>query len=692
MSSRLALVVLFCLGSPVAAECIELRIIKREPFAGGKEFGDTGAYERIIGVAKFAIDPANKRNAVIVDLDKAPRNKDGKVEFISDVFILAPKDPAKGNGAILYDVNNRGNKLALAFFNDAPGTNDPLTVEHAGNGFLLRCGYALVWCGWIGELLPGNHRLLMQAPIATENGKPITGVVRFETGTDTAAESLPLSRRDGHGSYNPTEKGEKEGVLTWRMRETDARVVIPREQWSLVRIPPEKVAEGVPGTLSQIRLKVSGGFRPGYLYELICECENPIVQGCGFASVRDLVSFLRYDGSDKNPLAAKGKSPIDRTFGFGISQSGRFLRHFLFEGFNADEKDRKVFDGLMPHVAGGGLGFFNHRFAQPTRHNGQQEEHLYPGDMFPFTYGTSAAKGSDEGNGEKVADGILQKYTHPKMKLFRPKVIHTQSAAEYWHRSGSLVHTEPDGSDDSEPPDSVRIVAFGGTQHGPAADPPKPGSGDNLPNPGNFKPLSRALLVALDEWAKSGVLPPQSRVPEIRAETLVEPAEYRKLFPALPGVRVSDVIQQPPIVDRGDEFLTKGRITIEPPRILGHYKVLVPKPDADGNDLGCLLPPEVAVPLATYTGWNLRKKEVGAEGMLLSLQGSYIPFPKTAAERKATGDPRKSIEERYDNFAEYEKQFRAVCEKYVKERYLLQEDADKLIASREKLRGLFPKK
>jgi hypothetical protein len=692
MPLRYALLGFLLAASPLAAECVELTVLKREPFAGGKEFGDAGVYERIVGVAKFVVDPRNKRNEVIVDLDKAPRNKDGRVEFTSDVFILSPKDPAKGNGAILYDVNNRGNKLALSFFNDAPGTNDPSTAEHAGNGFLLRRGYTLVWSGWIGELLPGSHRLLMKAPVATVEGKPITGIVRFETGTDAKVETLPLSRRDGHGSYNPTAKGEKEGVLTWRLREGDPRVVIPREQWSLIRVPPEPMKEGVPGTLSQIRLKVAGGFRPGYLYELICECENPIVQGCGFAAVRDLVSFLRFDGTEKNPLAAKGKSAINRTLGFGISQSGRFLRHFVYEGFNADEKDRKVFDGLMPHVAGGGLGFFNHRFAQPTRHNGQHEEHLYPGDMFPFTYGTSAAEGSDDDKGGKVVDGILQKYTHPKMKSFRPKVIHTQSAAEYWHRSGSLVHTEPDGADDSEPPDSVRIIAFGGTQHGPAADPPKPGGGDNLPNPGNFKPLSRALLVALDEWARSDVPPPPSRIPEIRAETLVDPVQYRKQFPALPGVRVADMIQQPPMVYRGDDFLTKGRITVEPPRILGHYKVLVPKPDADGNDRGCLLPPEVAVPLATYTGWNLRKKEIGAEGMLLSLQGSYIPFPKSAEERKTSGDPRKSIEERYGSFAEYEKQFRAVCAKYVKERYLLPEDAERLIASREKVRGLFPPK
>jgi hypothetical protein len=708
MPLRFALLGVLLAVSPLAAECVELTVLRREPFAGGKEFGDAGAYERIVGVAKFAVDPKNKRNQVIVDLDKAPRNQDGRVEFTADVFILAPKEPAKGNGAILYDVNNRGNKLALSFFNDAPGTNDPSTAEHAGNGFLLRRGYAIVWCGWIGELLPGSHRLLLKAPVATENGKPITGVVRFETGTDGKVETLLLSRRDGHGSYDPTAKGEREGVLSWRMREGDPRVVIPREQWSLIRVPPEPVKEGVPGTLSQIRLKVAGGFRPGYLYELICECENPIVQGCGFAAVRDLVSFLRHDGSEKNPLAAKGKSPIDRTLGFGISQSGRFLRHFVYEGFNADEKDRKVFDGLMPHVAGGGLGFFNHRFAQPTRHNGQHEDHLYPADVFPFTYGESANDPTILEKGELVGgpfrkrgrkadpdelDSILARFTKANEPQFIPRIMHTQSGAEYWHRSGSLVHTDLGSPiEDSAIPESVRIYTFGSSQHGPASDPPKPGNGDNLPNPANFKPLSRALLVALDGWVKSNVAPPPSVYPTIRGKTLVEWRQSQTGFPEIPGVRYPDVIQQPEAADYGRDFYSKRIITVEPPRILGNYPVLVPRSDTDGNDLGCLLPPEVAVPLATYTGWNLRKKEIGAEGMLLSLQGSYIPFPKTAAERQATGDPRRSIEERYGSFAEYEQQFRAVCAKYVKERYLLPEDAEKLIAAREKVRGLFPKK
>src|SRR5205807_70319 len=256
----------------------------------------------------------------------APRNKEGKVEFEADVFLLAPKDLGKGNRALLYDVNNRGNKLALGMFNSAPGGNDPTTLADAGNGFLFRRGYTVVWCGWIGELLPGNNRLLLRAPVATQDGKPIRGVVRYEMVTDAAAETLPLSRREGHGSYSPTARGEADGVLTWRQRETDERVVIPRGQWSLERQPIPQTGKGVPGTLPQIRCRVAGGFRPGCIYELVCEAEGPIVQGLGFAAVRDLVSFLRYEADARNPLRnAAGLPAITRAHGFGVSQSGRFL-------------------------------------------------------------------------------------------------------------------------------------------------------------------------------------------------------------------------------------------------------------------------------------------------------------------------------------------------------------------------------
>jgi hypothetical protein len=680
----LALVVTGLAAPAARGELRELAILHREPFAGGMAFGDTGPYEKIVAVARFAIDPDHPRNRAIVDLALAPRNADGKVEFESDVFILAPKDPAKGNGAIFYDVNNRGNKLALRMFNAATGGNDLADAAAAGNGFLFRRGYTVVWSGWIGELLPGGGRLLLRAPIATEGGKPIKGIVRYEMVADAPAETQPLSRREGHGSYPPTKDGEARGELTWRMRATDLRVKIPNGQWSLERHPVPAVKEGVPGTLGQIRLRVVGGFRPGYIYELVCEAEGPIVQGVGYAAVRDLISFLRYDGSPRNPLrTADGKPAITRAHGFGVSQSGRFLRNYLYLGFNADEANRKVFDGLMPHVAGGGLGFFNHRFAQPTRHNGQHEEHLYPGDYFPFTYGDETDPFT------KQTDGILRRTTSEDPKLL-PKVMHTQSAAEYWHRSGSLVHTDPLGERDVVIPEGVRIYAFGGTQHGPAADPPGRGIADNLLNPADYRPFLRALLDALDAWARDGTPPPPSVYPRIDRETLGHLRMGWAHFPPIPGVRFPEVIQRPAALDYGPEFATRGIITIEPPRVVSDYTALFPKSGPDGNDLGMLLAPEVAVPLATYTGWNLRRRDAGAEGMLASLMGSYIPFPRTRAERWTSGDPRESIEERYGSFAVYRQKFAAACDDLCRHGYLLKEDADRLVKDRDKHRALFP--
>jgi hypothetical protein len=586
-------------------------------------------------------------------------------------------------------------------FNDAKAVNNPSTAKDAGHGFLFRRGYTVLWCGWMGDLLPGQDRMLMKAPIATDGGKPITGVVRHEIVADAFTESVPLSNREDHGSYPPTEKGEREGVLTWRLRQADERVVIPRAQWSLVRekVPaaPEK---GVPATLGLIRLKISGGFRPGYIYELVCESEGPIVQGLGFAATRDLISFLKYDTTAQNPLLLSGgKSAVTRAHAFGISQCGRFIRHFLYQGFNADEQDRRVFDGLMPHVAGGGLIFGNHRFAQPSRHNGQHKEHYYPADVFPFGYGETedAFLGSD---GKVVKrgdpDGILKRLAADKPDLM-PKVMHTQTSSEYWHRSGSLVHTDTLGIKDATVPANVRIYVFGGTQHNPGGWPAtktgfdhKTIVSENPQSPGDHRPQLRALLDALDAWVKDGKEPPASVYPRIDEKTLVDWRQASTGFPALPGVRYPEVIQRPSALDLGPDFRTRGRIATDPPKLLGEYVMLAPKADADGNDLGCLRPLEVAVPVATNSGWNLRHKDVGAEGELASLSvGSYLPFPKTKAEREATGDPRKSIAERYVDFAGFQKEWETAQKDLLKKRFLLDEDVERLKEKLERSRPLF---
>jgi hypothetical protein len=380
-------------------------------------------------------------------------------------------------------------------------------------------------------------------------------------------------------------------------------------------------------------------------------------------------------------LVNDGRAVIQRAHGFGVSQSGRFLREFVYSGFNQDEQGRQVFDGLMPHVAGGGLGSFNHRFAQPTRHSNQFDHHDYPPDRFPFAYETQ----TDPVSGQ--TDGILCRSAETKTA---PLIMHTQSSGEYWTRSGSLPHTDPLGVRDSDVPERVRFYTFGGSQHGPAGWPPAKGTGQNLPNPADYKPFLRALLLALDCWAKDGTPPPQSVYPTLRAGTLVDWRSAGTGFPNIPNVRYPEIIQQPYWLDFGPRWSKERIIDLQPPRVRGEYKVLAPACGPDGNELGCLLPAEVAVPVATYTGWNLRSSDASGEGQLVSLTGSFIPFPKTAADREQTGDPRRSVHERYGSPEEYIQQFSKACEQLNVNGFLLQEDIDRLTRlHRERVSTLF---
>ena len=658
------------LPSVLSAAVTRIEIKTREPYLEGRVFDGVGSYERLRGKAFFAVDPKHAANQTVIDLELAPKNDAGLVEFSTDVELLAPKDLSKANGAMLYDVNNRGGKLALGMFNTG------------ADEFLMRKGYVVLWSGWIAETQPGGGRLRLTAPVATENGKPITGPVRAEFVIEAAAERHTLAMWANQGCYEPTERGEREAVLTWRSREKDARVVIPRNQWRLEKRSVED--NGERGQLPLIELVVAGGLQPGYIYEVVYEAQGSIVQGLGLAGIRDLLSFLKHETSAKNPLfmAEPKKSSVKFTYGFGVSQSGRCLRQFLYDGFNADESGRQVFDGVIPHVAGGGLGFFNHRFASPTRHNGQHDNHLFPADQFPFTYGDEI----DSFTGRE--DGILHR---DRARGTVPKVMHTQSSSEYWHRAGSLVHTDPLGKRDAKLPPEVRVYCFGGTQHGAGGGiaATAPGNGQLITNPADYRPLLRALLTALDEWVRTGQEPPPSVHPRIADGTLVSWRESESGWYGIPGVRYPEVIQQPEHLDRGPEFYRFRRTTIEPPISRGNYVVNIPKCGPDNNELGTLLLPAVAVPVATYTSWNTRNRSIGAENEMLGLQGGYIPFVKTKAEREKLGDPRPALLERYRNFEDFQTQYRKVIDRMVEQRTLLAEDVAGLMNLADRWRPLF---
>lgn len=647
-----------------SAAVTRFEITERAPLADSQPFGDRGFYERIRGRVFYELDPQLPANRDIVDLALAPRNARGQVEFWAELFLLAPRDLSQSNGAALYDVNNRGNKLALGMFNEAGG-NNPLSAADCGNGFLMRHGFTIVWSGWDGELLPGGDRLRLAAPAVRGDTGPITGIVRCEVVINEATKRTVINWAN-HGSYRPTERGLASATLTVRQRPGEPRELVPRDQW---RLHVSDVSSDIPTQLPKVELELFDEFEPGWIYEVLYEAQDPLVMGTGFAAVRDLMAAFKAGTGNGNPLVKDGRSAIQRAHGFGVSQSGRFLREFLASGFNADEAGRRVFDGLMPHVAGGGLGSFNHRFAQPTRHANQHDHHDYPPDRFPFAYETQI----DPLSGRE--DGILRRAVASNTV---PKLMHTQSTGEYWTRAGSLPHTDSLGRRDAAVPESVRFYTFGGTQHGPSGYPPGKGVGEQLANPANYKPFFRTLLLALDRWAKDDVPPPPSVYPRIADGMLVAPTVESTGFPAIPAVTYPTVIHTPLWLDWGPRWHTERIIDVQPPRVLGEYRVLVPKCGPDGNELGCLTPPEVAVPVATYTGWNRRRNDAGAGGELVSLTGGMLPFARTKADRLASGDPRLSLEERYGSLAAYSEQLIIMCDRLASQGFLLPEDAERL--------------
>lgn len=656
-------------AGPVAAAVTRVEIRERQPYAGGRSFGAPGAYEQLRGKVYFSVDPEAKPNRPVVDLNLAPRNSRGEVEFSADFELLAPVDRAKSNGTLLYDVNNRGGKTCLGMFNG--GADD----------FLMRQGYLIAWSGWIGELQPGGGRLRLAAPVAQDrNGRPLRGKVCAEMAPDAPAQRLNIAHWGNHGSYAPTERGLKEATLTYRLREGDSRIPLPRSGWHM-EVKPAESSPDEP-TLPNVELVLDSGFRAGYLYELIYEAEGSLVQGLGLAGIRDLVSFLKYDRTARNPLRqADTRSAAQRAIGFGVSQSGRALRMLVYDGFNGDEQGRQVFDGLFPHVAGGGLGFFNHRFASPTRHNAQHDSHLYPADVFPFTYEDE----KDPFTGQ--TDGLLRRAREAGVV---PKVFHTQTSAEYWHRSGSLAHTDPRGVRDAVLPPEVRLYAFGGAQHGAGNGIPGPRTTGQQPaNPTDYRPLLRGLLTALNQWVAVGTEPPPSRYPRLSDGTLVGWTATASGWRSIPAVNYPTVIQHPEYLDRGPEFRSKRRFTQFPPLHQGDYTVLVPAAGPDDNDRGMLQLPSVAVPIGTYTGWNLRSSAIGAETELLSLTGSFIPFPRTAAERTADNDPRPALLERFPTFDAYRSAYTSATRSLIRDRYLLPQDEPGLLELASRFRNLW---
>jgi hypothetical protein len=459
LSSRVLIAVLVVgvvLSAPVSAEVERIEITSRAVIAEGQKFGDSGAYEKIRGRLFYAVDPDDAANAAVVDLELAPRGADGKVRFQGDFLLLKPVDLARGNGRLLYDVNNRGNLYMLRHFNDAVGSNDPVDEEHFGNGFLMRQGYSLLWSAWNWDVRSGNDRLQIELPVATRDGEPIRQRIVaeiFNSYSREVALSMPLAWGNSrcYPALDPTRTSR--AVLTVRSAPDAQREVIPHGQWSFTR-NEHGVEVDDPTYIS-----VAGGFQPGRIYELVYETRDPRVVGLGLTAVRDAISFFRFEGLDRlenqNPLAKKNiraqwKSTVEHAYIFGVSQSGRFITHMLWQGFHVDESGRMVFDGARVHVAGGGKGGFNHRFAQTTHHPTDLEGNTMPADHPPFNF---LPDGSPEEN------DVL---TAAKRLGMVPKIIITNNTLEYWTRSASLVHTDLAGKQDAPFHPNVRYYMVNG--------------------------------------------------------------------------------------------------------------------------------------------------------------------------------------------------------------------------------------
>jgi len=650
-----------------------LVIQRREPFANGHEFPITGAYEKLVGKVYGEVDPKNRLNRIIVNLDRVPRNRRGRVEYSSDICILKPVDMARGNGKIFFDAPNRGSKRILSFLNDAPEGNDPSTIEHAGNGFLMRQGYTIVWCGWQGDLMPIKNWLVLNVPVATNGNQPIISKVRTEIVVDEkGVKSQPLSGDERVKSYEAESRDKSQATLTVREKSYGERISVPTAEWEFAAWTRDARSGKDNVTPSAKDLYLRAGFKPGHIYEFIYSAKNPLVLGLGFTVARDLISFLRYQSKDAagkpNPLASGKKSTgISRAYAWGRSQSGRYLRDFVYHGFNEDESHRKVFDAIAPHVAGGGRLYLNYEFARPVT-SSQQHTNQLDSELFPHAY--NVIKDAQTGR----RDGILKR---PRTD---PLVFHTQTSTEYWQKRGSLAHTDGKGND-LRLPDNVRIYVIASAQHNSpfGSEPVKDGTQQRI-NPLPAGDVLRALMVAMDLWVTRGIAPPPSQYPQVKNGTLVPPEHNRARFPKIPGLRFTALHNRQLFLDYGPKIL-RGKMTIHPPRPIkrGAYKILVPKVDRDGNDFAGIRLPEVDVPIATYTGWNMRPRGL-AEGELAGLLGSFIPFARTKTQRRITGDPRPAIAGRYKNRDDYVRQISRAARLLVDQRYLLPEDAERMIA------------
>jgi hypothetical protein len=642
--------------APLDARVIHVQIDSRQAVSDSKTFGKVGAYERITGRVFFSVAVANPHNRGIVDLDKAVNLDHGEVEFSADFMALRPKNSNKSNGSLLLEVPNRGRSRIVSLMDGG----DWDAAQDAGDGWLLRNGYSVVSLGWQWDTV-GDGALRLYAPIAKENGSTIHGLLRGDLMPSRVMEEIPLGHlivgNMGGSEYPVADPDDPRNQLTVRDAPEAVRAVIPRPEWQFARtVDGKRVA-------SDRHIHLNGGFQPGKIYEYVYAVSDPVVAGLGFAAIRDFAAYAKHTPDTLVPAA--------RVYGEGISQNGRFLRDMLYQGFNADEEGRIALDGVLAHVAGAGRGSFNIRFAQPSRDAQPTSSIFFPTDIFPFTDQPE----TDPVTGDK--GGLLDRPTADKVV---PKIFLSNTSYEYWGRAASLIHTTADARQDAPISNDVRIYFFTGLQHFSGPFPPAEGEGDlhgqEPESPLPIRYFWRSMLANMDAWVRSGKTPPESKYPRIAERTLVAIKDYE--FPQIPQVNKPKDANRAYRLNFGPEW-NRGIITLQPPQVGEPFTALVPQVDRDGNELAGIHLPEIAVPLATYTGWNLRDPSIGAPEQREAFEGSYLAFPRTAAEREKDGDPRRSIAERYSSREDYLSRYEKAINALVKDRWILEEDRGALL-------------
>ncbi len=617
-----------------------------------------GQYEKISGKAFGELNPNDAKNAVITDIKLAPRNANGNVEYSFDFYMLKPIDLSKGNHKMLYEPPNRGGKTVGAF-NRGVGGNDPGSITSAAQlsqAFLMQRGYSVSFSGWdfAAGTSTANNNTTITLPVAKNaDGSSITGPAYEYIVSPGASYTL---------NYAAASLDQTKATLTHRVHLDDKAEVIPATGW----------AYNTAGTA--ITLLPSGTqFTTNDIYEFTYTAKDPTVNGIGFAAVRDWNAFVRYEAKDDagtpNPLAGD----ITRIYSEVVSQPGRLLNDFTNLGFNLSEKNQQVIDGMMQWIAAGDGINLNYRFSQPGRTERNRQDHLYVEGVFPFANVTTT---------DPITSRTDSRYAKCALTSSCPYAMEIFSANEYWVKAASLMTTDPTGKTDLPDSPYTRIYLMSSMQHGTGNATSK-GNCQQFQNPLDSSPVQRALFVALNNWVENGAAPPPSQVPKLANGTLVTPDQKSTGFPSIPGVTYTGLKTTRYLMNYGPNFYATGIATTNPPTITlplednpangPIYPSFVPKTDQDGNDIAGVRLPDVAVPLATYTGWGLRAGAQSNDGC--ESAGQYIPFAKTAVERQASGDPRLSVEERYGNFSNYQYMRLNAVNDLVQRGFILPEDA-----------------